>query len=519
MRDVVIIGSGFGASVLAARLGPRADVLLIEKGDDPTGDLDPRSNGEPLNAQKNRFRQSLSPKNVAAFAELYSDRKTMNVIAGKGLGGGSNVYDGVSLRAPTESFEQKRENRRLWPAYYSRTSLTPYYAKAEARLKVQRVAWTGGDRTMLATKRDYVFAEGCRRIGHAAAPLKLADADDANDGWWNQGQRFSGRQSLFLNYLQDAKSAGVELWSGCEVDRIEKLAKGYVVHGVDRRGGLESRFSIETKLVVLGAGAIASTALLLKSAIDGVDPHGVLGKYVSSNGDYGVTGIVGATYEREVQGFKGKPMSSFCPTFWKEHQFILIPFYTQPLFLALHQPSTILRPKDPSALGRNATTTDERDFGVAYKERLQSFGPRMLTMGCLALDACEGEVRLRDDGRAEVVWASTDPATEARWRVATDAMQRIYQSLGGEMYLDSYRREGTVNTAHPLGGCRMAESGGAGVVDAVGEATRNLFVVDGSIIPSALGVNPSLTIAAVAESIADRLIRGEGTTSLADRLM
>ena len=109
MRDVVIIGSGFGASVLAARLGPHADVLLLEKGDDPTGGLDPRSNGEPLNSQKNRFRQTLAPKNTTAFAELYSDRKTMNVIAGTGFGGGSNVYDGVSLRAPTESFEQKRE--------------------------------------------------------------------------------------------------------------------------------------------------------------------------------------------------------------------------------------------------------------------------------------------------------------------------------------------------------------------------------------------------------------------------
>lgn len=516
MRDVVIIGSGFGASVLAARLGPRANVLLLEKGDDPTGDLDPKSNGAPLNAQKNRFRQSLAPENAAAFAELYSDRSTMSVIAGKGFGGGSNIYDGVSLRAPTESFEQKVADRRLWPAYYTRASLAPFYAKAEARLGVQRVAWTGGDRTMLATKRDYVFAEGCRRIGHAAAPLKLADANDANDGWWNQGQRFSGRQSLFMNYLQDAKKAGVELWSGCEVTRIEKLANSYAVHGIDRRGA-ESTFAIETKLVVLGAGAIASSALLMKSAIDGVDPQGVLGKYVSSNGDYGVTGIVGEDFDREVQGFKGKPMSSFCPTFWKQHQFILIPFYAQPLFLALHQPTTILRPKNPDALGRNATTTDERDFGTAYQTRMKSFGSRMLTMGCLALDACEGEIRLKND-RAEVVWASTDPATETRWRAATDAMQKIYRALGGEMYLDGYRREGTVSTAHPLGGCRMAEKGGPGVVDPCGEATRNLFVVDASIIPSALGVNPSLTIAAVAESIADRLLRGDGTSSLADRL-
>src|SRR5439155_288984 len=144
-REVVVIGSGFGGAVMAARLGGHASVLVLEKGDDPTGSLDPRSNGARLNAQGNRFAQSMSPDDL------------------------------------------------------------------------------------LATKRDFVFAEGCRRIGAAAAPLKVADEGDANEGWWNQGQRFSGRQSLFLNYLADAKRTGVEMWSGCEVTRIERAKTGYVV--------------------------------------------------------------------------------------------------------------------------------------------------------------------------------------------------------------------------------------------------------------------------------------------------
>ena len=75
-------------------------------------------------------------------------------------------------------------------------------------------------------------------------------------------------------------------------------------------------------------------------------------------------------------------------------------------------------------------------------------------------------------------------------------------------------------TVHPLGGCPMAEQRTDGIVDAHGECFNNpnLFIVDGAIIPSSLVANPSLTIAAVAESIAERLIRGDGTRPLSERL-
>ena len=126
----------------------------------------------------------------------------------------------------------------------------------------------------------------------------------------------------------------------------------------------------------------------------------------------------------------------------------------------------------------------------------------------LALDDGEGAIALGKNDRAEVRWRETSRATEQRWVTATEKMRAIYEALGGEMFLDGYRKDGTVNTAHPLGGCRMADRGDPrGVVDANGESflNENLFVVDGAMVPSALGTNPSLTIAAVAESIAVEL--------------
>ncbi len=550
-HDVVIIGSGFGGAVMAARLGAyvktlpkKASVLVLEKGWDASGRLDSRSDGDAVNAQGNRFRHTLSPEYTSKVAQVFTDPRgtfkrgapSMNVIAGKGLGGGSNVYDGVSLRAPTEAFEQVRDGRRLWPAYYSRATLNPYYGLVEERLGVRRLAWTDAKvpHSQLATKRDYVFAEGCRRIGAAAAPLKVADGGDANEGWWNQGQRFEGRQSLTKNYLLDAQASGVVMWSGCEIETIAPTKGGYLVSGSDRRGGSKVPFELECRVLVVAGGAVGSSGVMLRSVdrfgdARALDPAGLLGKQVSANGDYGVTGTVGRAYEQAVEGHKGKPMSSFCPTFFAAHKFVIIPFYTAPLYLALGQPSTLLRARDPATVGRgvariakDATGEEERDWGLAYKQRLATFGPRMLTMGCLAIDACEGEISLARSGTScDVSWRETSAATEQRWSAAVNAMRSIYEALGGEMYLDGYRKDGTVSTAHPLGGCRMAErSDPFGVVDGYGESirNRNLFVVDGAMIPSALGVNPSLTIAAVAESIADRLIRGQGTERLADRL-
>jgi choline dehydrogenase-like flavoprotein len=545
--DVVIVGSGFGGAVMAARIGAWAKesgnvrVLVLEKGRDHTRKLDAVASAsaradDPPGPGGTRFRHSLDPRYVATVAELFTDqtargRPTMNVLAGTGLGGGSNVYDGVSLRAPTVTFEQTRADRRLWPKRFTRAALDPFYARVEEKLRVHRMEWTDArvPHWQLATKRDFVFAEGCHRIGAAAVPLKLADDNDANEGWWNQGQVFEGRQGLVKNYLADAKAAGVELRSGCEVSSIAPSGKGYVVRGTDRRTPTATPFEIECRLLVVASGAVASTALLLRSrtAFEGpraLDASAHLGKDLSANGDYGVTGMVGPAYARTVEAHKGKPMSSFSPSYWKSHGFILIPFHADPLYLALGRPSTLLRPSSPRAFARGtiAPAPGERDFGLDYKKRLADIGPRLLTMGCLALDACEGEIRLGPTGRAEAVWPKTMPETEARWRAAVETMQRIYTALGGEMFLDGYRKDGTVSTAHPLGGCRMTERDAKteGVVDPFGETfgNPNLFVIDGAILPSALGVNPSLTIAAVAESIADAVINGRETQSLRDRL-
>ncbi len=551
--DVLIIGSGFGGAVMAARLGEHLaqsgaerDIVVIDKGADPTGRFDLSTASSEIHDQGNRFRHTLDPEYLSDLGEVFTDLSgayrpgysSMNVVAGKGLGGGSLLYDGVSLRTPAAVFDRKRDGRRLWPTAYSRATLDEDYARAEAMLRVHRMHWTDADvpHWQLMTKRDYVFAEGCQRIGATAVGLKLADQDDANEGWWNQGQRFAGRQDLTKNYLETARLAGVRFETRCEVEEVLPMDDGYVVRGVDRRTG-ERQFEVTCRVLVLAAGCVATAGLMLRSRENfggdrALDPAGendpsVLGRRLSSNGDYGVMGIVGRDHERPVQGQRGKPMSSFCPSFWAQHQFILIPFYAAPMYAALGQISSLLPPADASVTGRGSTAIARSDdggplpdWGMGYKERLQLFTSKMLTMGCLALDDGEGLVELDAADRVAVQWRETSNETETRWSAAVTAMRRIYEALGGEMFADGYRTEGTVNSSHPLGACPMADDAAHGIVDSGGESfgNPNLFVVDGSIVPGALGVNPSLTIAAVAERCARRLVLGDGTKPLLERL-
>jgi cholesterol oxidase len=92
------------------------------------------------------------------------------------------------------------------------------------------------------------------------------------------------------------------------------------------------------------------------------------------------------------------------------------------------------------------------------------------------------------------------------WAMAVKQGRKIFQALDGDLLADSYRDEGIVTAPHAVGGCRMGDTKEMGVVDPNGEVfgNRNLFVSDGSVLPP-IGVNPYMTIAAVAERNAEIL--------------
>jgi choline dehydrogenase-like flavoprotein len=533
--DVIVIGSGFGGSISATNLALAAkqknlkiSITMLERGHD-YHNFDPDTVWKYRNEQGNGFKQTYDPSYSAGLLEgaISSPENGIGypnfiAMAGKGVGGSSLVYYAVKLRAATEIFEMTRDGRRLWPEMMTRSSLNPYYAKVENNMKVTRLAWSeasGAAPWQLCTKRDHVFAQGCLGIGATAEPLKVATHNDANDGWWVTGHRFGGKQHLPLNYLRFAQDNGVKIQADCDVKWVSPGDKGgYVVCYYDHRFKQEK--VVECKLLILSGGVIGTLQVLLNSS-GNFNHHRelspVMGHHISGNGDFSITGIVGRQYS--VDSYKGKPMSSVCPSFWDEHKFLMIPFDAPSLPLAFGQPAEFSFPRDKNAVGRKSTEpSDKYLWGDSYLSLLREWGRRIMTVGVLTLDHSEGRVSRRwsDIGkRLFIDWPETHPETEKRWMTALDKIKGIFHALDGEIFMDMYRYRGTVGTVHQLGGCRFGEDKDTGVVSQWGEVfdNPNMFVFDSSIIPSALGVNPSLTIAAVTEMLSTKL-----ASELEDRL-
>jgi cholesterol oxidase len=120
----------------------------------------------------------------------------------------------------------------------------------------------------------------------------------------------------------------------------------------------------------------------------------------------------------------------------------------------------------------------------------------------LGLDGNDGTVTIDEIGRPKVSW-QTGPKSQAIYDAQISAVNEIIEALGGTVITTHYMETGEVITAHPLGTCRMADNVFKGVVDENCQVFNypNLYVVDGSVVPTALGVNPALTIAAIAERI------------------
>ena len=517
--DVVVIGSGYGASVCAARLAtklqPQATLCVLERGKewapgtfpDTFRDAIGESRTGVFGPDKRTIKNPLGMLNLQQYDDL-------TVFTGSALGGTSLINANVAIRPDHEVFHQPQ-----WPTYLrDRSFLDPYFDRAEWELGVQRepVDLTHKMRAQrlaaeaLADCGAYYEASALTitRASQLGLPILnrqgMVQRPCTSCGDCMTGCNVGAKNTLAMNYLPLARRAGAEIFSQTEVLRIEKCDGHYVVwfrhYVLDPFGNaIPVEGSLRARIVILGAGCVGSTELLLKSQSSNFQFSNRLGYSFSGNGD--ILGVIrGTTVPTGIDGFGAYDECRLVgPTIQSNLSYPHRP--------SLHH-RVIIQDGVAARAYANAMMVFGRDFRLENTQIVLVSGH----------DGAMGRIELDESGRAVVRWPNLYHHPYRKFAEAE--IQRVAHAIGGE-YREMAAFKGRVGTVHPLGGCSMSDDPACGVVDhrgrvfdgchggfaETGQSTpavhRGLYVADGAVMPTSLGVNPLATISAIAERTAE----------------
>ncbi len=510
--DYVIVGSGFGGSVSALRLAEKGyRVLVVEKGK--------RFGKEDFPKDNRDFKRWMwSPAVGAQGIFQMTFLRHVTVVHGVGVGGGSLVYANT-LPTPKESFFSARSWAHLgdW-----KKELAPHYATARRMLgSTKSVQLAPADRVLLEIAKDMGREEHFEQpqvaVFFGERGREVDDPYFGGEGPKRTGCTFCGscmtgckvgaKNTLDRNYLYLAEKRGVEVRPETEVLAVRPRPNGG--YAIEMQGSLDASQTsqVETTRVIFSGGVMGTLPLLLKMK---EDPRGLprlsdrLGDFVRTNSE-SLIGV--ASPDSDVDYSKGIAISSILHT--DEHSHLepvrygpgsdFFRFLTWP-----HGPGTNVVERVGRMIARFAR--DARAWTKLYTSKLYSERGTIL----LYMRTLDGSLRLRL-GRSAMTGfrkglvsaiAEGGEAPQAFIPEATELAERFAQKVKGVAgTIFSETVIGSPTTAHILGGACMGATADEGVIDAQHRVFGydGLYVIDGSAVSANPGVNPSLTITALAE--------------------
>jgi len=541
--DFVVIGSGYGGAISAARLAtadlnPRRSICVLERGKEwQPGDY-PETAADVLGAT----RSDLNPLGLYELLN-YPD---ISVVKGSGLGGTSLINANVAIIPDREVFEQFH-----WPTEITYDALAPYYQRASKAL-----AANPHPRALKLAKVQ-ALDKRAQQLGMHAEALNIVvnfTVDGPNAFGVNQkpcidcgncvsGCNVGAKNTLYMNYLPMAAKAGATIFTQTKVEWLEKLAAGgWRIHGKHvKDDGHGDSFTLDAGEVILSAGSLNSTEILLRSEMHGLSVSPALGTRFSGNGDF-----FGLAYNGEMQtnvlGYAkaDTPGASDSPE--PGPNIVGVVRYTDGL--PESQRITIEDFSFPRAYieaskavfglirGQDTVTGNEKAQSDRLQRDLNPADPLHDPNGAMnhsMLYLVMGQDNARGTILFEAPWTEPDGRIRVSWDQA--GQQQIFTRMNGELRRHARALEanfisnptwsvfklGHLITAHPLGGCPMGDDYLEGAVDPFGRLFAGdgsvhdgLYVTDGSVIASALGVNPLITISALTERFVERKIQQLG---------
>jgi choline dehydrogenase-like flavoprotein len=497
--DVVVIGSGAGGAVAAARLAAAGrEVVIVEAGEyldapdftEDEGVLVPRLYAE----------QAMRTTTDGAFA----------LLQGGVVGGGTTVNWMLSLRPPAEVLA-------AWAAAgitgWTMDDLAPHLDRVEGEIHARTVPDDAHAPSNLA------ILNGARRLGWRAAAARINATGCVRAGSCSFGCRYEAKQSALLTFLPAAFAAGARLFANAAVDRIDVIERSHGGAGSPPRkrvtatvrdpltGTARGSLTIEAPIVVLAAGGVGTPVLLEKSGLGG----GGVGRFLRL---HPTTAVMGH-YPFETYPLAGIPQSAVCDEFLRRDEngfgfWIECPAL-QPALAAAALPG----------------------FGAEHRALMQRLHHTVafivLVRDGSGSDASLGSVWVDGGGHTRIRYRMT-AADRVNGQYGIEAAARLHLAAGAEVALSlhtpprSARSEADLGamraasvapnritwfSAHVNGTCRLGVSPATSGVTPEGErhGVRGLYVCDGSLLPTSLGVNPQVTIMAIASLMAERIAK------------
>ena len=514
--DFIVVGSGFGGAVSAHRLTEKGfRVAVLEKGKRYRSTDFPKTN---WNFKKSFWMPKLGLYGIQALTLL----RHVLILHGVGVGGGSLVYANQLLVPPDNVLVKPEWGMDGWPE-----KIKPYYQKARQMLGVVRCPGIGNSDQVLREVGLEIRGEDSFHINDVGVffgepgqtvkdPFFGGDGPDRTGctlcGACMVGCPVGAKNTLDMNYLYLAERAGAQIIPETEVISVRPVGEGYEIQ-TRRTSGIFNRIQIfYADQVIFSGGVMGTVKLLLECKENGwlPDISDQLGRFVRTNSE-----AILAVESRDRT------------TNWNDHIAITSGIYpdeeTHIEMVRFNEGSDVL-------LALGTLLTDDggriprwvRFLGNIIRHPFQFFrflwvpGQSTRNALLLAMQTIDNYIHLERRPRWWKLGAASldsilPPETEripAYIPIANEVARRMAVKVDG--FPRSSWFEVTMNaptTAHILGGCAMADSSHTGVVGYDGRifGYTGLYVVDGSIVPVNLNVNPALTITALAEYILSQM--------------
>jgi len=488
--DVVVVGSGAGGSVVARELARDGrSVLVVEEG----GYYAPEEYGSMT--PSNSFRR-LAREAGMSVAMGVGDTPLISLLAGKCVGGSSVLTGAVCFRIPDEVLHTW--SHELGLGHMSHDHVEPYFQEVERTCRIDTVP------VHMRSRATELFVEGADKLGIPMKSMRRNTSGCRGAARCNFGCPHGAKMSVDVSFLPEAVERGAQILSDALVERVDIAggkARGVRGRFLGKNGEPGVPFEVRASVVVVACGSMHTPILLRRSGLDSVH----IGRHLTLHPAV----RIGALFDEQVDGWDGALQSVYTDHFLSEG------IWLNGVYSAVN----VLAAAFPG-LGRE-------------HRRLVKNIPNLAFFGGMVHDDGGGQVRR---------WLSREPLVFykmirrdkerlfktihilAKMAFAAGAREVLLPVFGmptvkkpseleflAEAKLPASRVE--CMAFHPLGSAKMATSPDAGVVKPTGEtwAVENLFVIDGSILPTSIGVNSQLPIMGVSMMLARGLVDAFGS--------